>query len=96
MDNGTAMIDYEALGERLKTARLEAGVEQTALAEAAGVHVQTVFNLERGLLINVRLEVLARLAAALGCPLAAWLALAPAAARLIARPRRGAPRRTRQ
>jgi len=38
----------EALGARLRAARLGRGMSQAALAEKVGVHVQTILKLESG------------------------------------------------
>lgn len=43
-----ARRQLEALGDRLRTARLRRGMTQAMLAERVGVHVQTLIKLESG------------------------------------------------
>ena len=44
----TARRQLEALGDRLRAARLRRGMTQAMLAERVGVHVQTLIKLESG------------------------------------------------
>lgn len=61
-----AVMAPEAAGERLRLLRREAHLTQRALAEAAGIHPQTVAQVERGVL-PLSAEVALKLAATLGC-----------------------------
>ena len=63
-----------AIGERLKDLRKASGVTQTALADALGVHPQTVSKWERGV-SEPDISQLGDLAAALGLSLEALLGL---------------------
>ena len=63
-----------AMGERLKELRKASGVTQTALADALGVHPQTVSKWERGV-SDPDISQLGDLAAALGVPLETLLGL---------------------
>ena len=63
-----------AIGERLKELRKASGVTQTALADALGVHPQTVSKWERGV-SEPDISQLGDLAAALGVPLETLLGL---------------------
>jgi transcriptional regulator with XRE-family HTH domain len=66
----------QAFGERLREARTTAGLTQQSLAERAGCHETYISRLENGG-ADVGLELLHRLAAALGVPIAV-LAAGPA------------------
>jgi DNA-binding XRE family transcriptional regulator len=59
-------------GRKLRRLRERAGLLQPELAAAAGVHPRAVTNLENGWKDGVRPPVAARLAAALGCEVAAF------------------------
>jgi putative transcriptional regulator len=58
-----------AFADRLKAARERAGLTQAALAEAAGMPVATVYQIEQGRRVKVWLETARKLAAALGVTL---------------------------
>ena len=53
-------------GEMLRTFRVRAGLSQEALAEASGVSVRTISDLERGQRANAHLETIRLVASALG------------------------------
>jgi transcriptional regulator with XRE-family HTH domain len=59
-----------AIGERIKKFRTEDGLTQPQLAAKAGVDQGGLSKLERGLTTNLTLEILRRLARALGCSVA--------------------------
>ncbi|SFD61908.1 helix-turn-helix domain-containing protein [Streptomyces aidingensis] len=61
-------------GERLRNARVIAGLTQTELARAAGISVSTVRKLEQGAHAEARLETAHALARVLGVPTTALLA----------------------
>lgn len=52
-------------GERLRQARIEAGITQAEMAERSGVHIQYVSRVERGQR-NLTLSTMAKLAAVVG------------------------------
>ena len=64
---------------RLRETRTKAGVGARALAVKSGVHKTTIFRLESGQYEGLDLEVVDRLARALGTTAAAWLRGIPAA-----------------
>jgi len=78
------------VGARIKTLRTSAGLTQAQVSEASGIAVETVSRLESGQ--NMTIGVAARIADALGAPLAALFegrepparALSPAEARVVA------------
>ena len=57
--------EHAALGEAVRLARVEAGLSQEALVDAAGVHITVLGDVERGV-GNPNYETLLRLARALG------------------------------
>lgn len=63
------------LARATRELRLSAGLSQERLAAAAAVHRSFVFRLEKGE-VNVSLDVLGRLAAALGVSVSELIALA--------------------
>lgn len=62
-----------SIGERLREARRERAVTQEALAEAAGVSVDVISDLERGRRQSARITTLTKLANSLGITLSALL-----------------------
>ncbi|MGH9957397.1 MAG: helix-turn-helix domain-containing protein [Pyrinomonadaceae bacterium] len=56
-----------AIGEKIKNLREESGLTQRQLARKAGVDQGGLSKIERGLKANLTLEMLRRLARALGC-----------------------------
>ncbi len=76
-----APVEPNSPGGRLREARRRRGWTQTQLAEAAGVRQADITHYERG--SNMRLEVAARLADALGVTLD-WLARGEAKAKSAA------------
>jgi transcriptional regulator with XRE-family HTH domain len=78
-----------AIGKRLQQIRVAAGISQPALAEAAGIPVGTLRNLEQGRRIP-RLDTAAKLASALGVTVDALLSdNGPAAAQRPPRRKKG-------
>lgn len=59
-----------AIGERIKRLRQADGLSQPQLAAKAGIDQGGLSKIERGLTTNVTLEILRRLAKALGCSVA--------------------------
>jgi transcriptional regulator with XRE-family HTH domain len=57
--------EHAALGEAIRLARVERGLSQEALVDAAGVHITVLGDVERGV-GNPNYETLLRLARALG------------------------------
>lgn len=57
--------EHAALGEAVRLARVEAGLSQEALVDAAGLHITVLGDVERGV-GNPNYETLIRLARALG------------------------------
>jgi transcriptional regulator with XRE-family HTH domain len=57
--------EHAALGEAVRLTRVEAGLSQEALVDAAGVHITVLGDVERGI-GNPNYETLLRLARALG------------------------------
>ena len=68
------MMDYYAIGQRIRTKRRERGLLQEALAGAAGISVTHVSHIETGS-TKLSLPVLAALAEALGVQVDALLYL---------------------
>ena len=62
-------FDADKLGERLMLSRRRLGWTQRQLAEASGVRTVTVTRIERGRMPHVSLDVVYRLAEALGASL---------------------------
>lgn len=58
-------MDYRRLGQRIRAARLRLGLTQERLAEAAGISVPHLSNIENGKK-RLGLETLLRIALALG------------------------------
>ena len=58
----------DAVGSRLRSLRMEKGLSQPRLAEAAGVSVDTIYRIEKGKDQDPRLPTYAKLADALGVP----------------------------
>lgn len=65
-------IDYSAIGRRIKDRRKAQGMTQERLAEAMGVSVGYISQIERGV-TKISLETLSAIAGHLGCELAALI-----------------------
>lgn len=61
-------FDTKIIGDRVKALRKEAGLNQKDLAAAAGLHPNTVLNLEKGTLKAVEISTLKQLSDALDVP----------------------------
>lgn len=59
--------------DRFRDARVAGGFSQPQLAEAAGLHVQTIRGIEQGRTPNPGVETLAAIARVLGCAVDAFL-----------------------
>ena len=68
------MMDYYAIGQRIRTKRRERGLSQEALAEAVGISVTHMSHIETGS-TKLSLPVLAALSEALGVQVDALLYL---------------------
>lgn len=62
------MTDRMTIGARIRAARTTAGLSQTALGEAAGLSLPTIYRLEKGL-TDPSLDNLTKVAGALGLTL---------------------------
>lgn len=67
--------DHAALGEAVRLTRVERGLSQEALVDAAGIHITVLGDVERGV-GNPNYETLLRLARALDVRLSAIIARA--------------------
>lgn len=55
------MIDYTALGKRIKVARKKQKLTQQQLAEMAGVEPNNLSHIERGVLFPIETDMLSRI-----------------------------------
>lgn len=78
--------EHAALGEAVRLARVEAGLSQEALVDAAGLHITVLGDVERGV-GNPNYETLLRIARAIGV---APSVIVTRADELAAEPRGGA------
>ena len=82
--SGEEHMDRRQIGKNIRTLRRRAGMTQERLAEAAGLSVPYISQMERGSK-NARLEVLAQVAEALGVSLDVILSGIPPSERQAAR-----------